>query len=297
MSAESSSSIDANAIRQHSRSSARVLARMFGTRLESAHDRRRALSDVRRRGGLPVRRRRGRHRRRRRHDPAPRDRRRAGAARAGAHAPPRGPRRDPRRRRPRHDRRDGARRSARRRARRRSSPRVARHIADGEVRRTATVGGNICARRRPRRAARRSRRAADRARRTVRSTGAGGERTEPIEDFLAGDRGGRLVLEVAYDRFDRRTGAARACVAGTPTPTRSPASSRARAPTAATCASPSPASARRRCAAARVEQSRDAGRRPAGCRAGRRRRRVRPPTAASVLPKLVREALDQLERA
>ena len=41
----------------------------------------------------------------------------------------------------------------------------------------------------------------------VRSTGAGGERTEPIEDFLAGDRAGRLVLEVDYDRFERRTGA------------------------------------------------------------------------------------------
>ena len=42
----------------------------------------------------------------------------------------------------------------------------------------------------------------------MRSTGAGGERIEPVEDFLAGDRSRRLVLEVEYDRFERRTGAA-----------------------------------------------------------------------------------------
>lgn len=83
---------------------------------------------------------------------------------------------------------------------------VAHHVADGEVRRGATVGGNIAA---P---------AASDAQRgdlgaplialgaVVRSTGAGGERTEPIEEFLAGDRAGRLVLDVAYDRFDRRSG-------------------------------------------------------------------------------------------
>lgn len=84
---------------------------------------------------------------------------------------------------------------------------VARHIADGEVRRGATVGGNIAA---PA--------AADAQRgdlgaplialgARVRSTGRGGERTEPIEEFLAGDRAGRLVLDVEYDRFDRLTGA------------------------------------------------------------------------------------------
>jgi CO/xanthine dehydrogenase FAD-binding subunit len=39
----------------------------------------------------------------------------------------------------------------------------------------------------------------------VRSTGAGGERTEPLEDFLAGDRSGRLVLEISYDRRERRS--------------------------------------------------------------------------------------------
>ena len=31
--------------------------------------------------------------------------------------------------------------------------------------------------------------------------------TEALEDFLAGDRSGRLVLDVEYDRFERRSGA------------------------------------------------------------------------------------------
>jgi CO/xanthine dehydrogenase FAD-binding subunit len=39
----------------------------------------------------------------------------------------------------------------------------------------------------------------------VRSTGAGGERTEALEDFLGGDRTGRLVLEVEFDDAERRT--------------------------------------------------------------------------------------------
>ncbi|MGN6796716.1 MAG: FAD binding domain-containing protein [Gaiellaceae bacterium] len=82
---------------------------------------------------------------------------------------------------------------------------TARHIADAEVRRNATVGGNLCA---P---------PADDAQRgdlgaplialgaRVRSTGAGGERTEAVEDFLAGDRSGRLVLEVEFDDVERAT--------------------------------------------------------------------------------------------
>jgi CO/xanthine dehydrogenase FAD-binding subunit len=40
----------------------------------------------------------------------------------------------------------------------------------------------------------------------VRSTGAGGEQIEAVEDFLAGDRSRRLVLEIEYDRLERRTG-------------------------------------------------------------------------------------------
>jgi aerobic carbon-monoxide dehydrogenase medium subunit len=78
--------------------------------------------------------------------------------------------------------------------------RFAGQVADLEVRAAATVGGNLCgsgglggqkgdlgaplialgAR--------------------VRSDGKGGERTEPVEDFLTGDRSGRLVLEIEYDQ-------------------------------------------------------------------------------------------------
>jgi CO/xanthine dehydrogenase FAD-binding subunit len=77
--------------------------------------------------------------------------------------------------------------------------RFAQEVADLEVRRSATVGGNLCA---P---------FGGEAQRgdlgaplialgaRVRSTGKGGERTEPVEDFLAGDRAGRLVLELEYD--------------------------------------------------------------------------------------------------
>jgi carbon-monoxide dehydrogenase medium subunit len=82
---------------------------------------------------------------------------------------------------------------------------AAAHLADNEVRRNATVGGNLCAS------------AASDAQRGdlggplialgahVTSTGAGGEKTEPVEDFLAGDRAGRLVLSVAYDKVERRS--------------------------------------------------------------------------------------------
>jgi aerobic carbon-monoxide dehydrogenase medium subunit len=81
---------------------------------------------------------------------------------------------------------------------------VARQIADEEIRRTATVGGNLCAPPGP--DAQRGDLGAPLialgAR--IRSVGAGGERTEPVEDFLAGDRAGRLVLDVEYDKADRR---------------------------------------------------------------------------------------------
>lgn len=70
-------------------------------------------------------------------------------------------------------------------------------VADVEVRGQGTIGGNICAEH------------SDAPRgdlqgalialgATVRSTGAGGERSEPIEDFLPGRRD-RLVLDVAFD--------------------------------------------------------------------------------------------------
>jgi CO/xanthine dehydrogenase FAD-binding subunit len=85
--------------------------------------------------------------------------------------------------------------------------RFAEHVADGEVRRTATVGGNLCAS--PGIGSQRGDLGAPLialgAR--VRSTGKGGERTEPVEDFLAGDRGSRLVLEIEYDRPSGKTAA------------------------------------------------------------------------------------------
>jgi len=78
--------------------------------------------------------------------------------------------------------------------------RFAEHVGDGEVRRTATLGGNLCAS--PGIGAQRGDLGAPLialgAR--VRSAGKGGERTEPVEDFLAGDRRARLVLEIEYDR-------------------------------------------------------------------------------------------------
>jgi carbon-monoxide dehydrogenase medium subunit len=73
-------------------------------------------------------------------------------------------------------------------------------VGDREVRAGATVGGNLCAS-----AGLGSQRGdlgapliALGAR--VRSTGKGGERTEAVEDFLAGERSGRLVLGIEYDR-------------------------------------------------------------------------------------------------
>lgn len=86
---------------------------------------------------------------------------------------------------------------------------AARHVGDGEIRGQATLGGNVC-----------SEASADAPRgdlqaalialgASVRSTGTGGERTEPLEDFLA-DGAGRLVLDVSYDDGPRQTGYAAA---------------------------------------------------------------------------------------
>jgi carbon-monoxide dehydrogenase medium subunit len=85
--------------------------------------------------------------------------------------------------------------------------RFGEHVADGEVRRNATVGGNLCAS--PGIGSQRGDLGAPLialgAR--VRSTGKGGERTEAVEDFLSGDRSGRLVLSVEYDRPSGKTAA------------------------------------------------------------------------------------------
>jgi carbon-monoxide dehydrogenase medium subunit len=80
---------------------------------------------------------------------------------------------------------------------------AARHVADPEIRAQATLGGNLCSV------------SSDDAPRgdlqaplialgaTVRSVGAGGERSEPVEDFLA-HGAGRLVLDVSYDDAKRK---------------------------------------------------------------------------------------------
>ena len=85
--------------------------------------------------------------------------------------------------------------------------RFASEMADVEVRRAGTVGGNLCAP--PASGAQRGDLGAPLialgAR--VRSVGDGAERTEPVEDFLAGERAGRLVLGVEYDRGARASAA------------------------------------------------------------------------------------------
>jgi carbon-monoxide dehydrogenase medium subunit len=83
----------------------------------------------------------------------------------------------------------------------------AEHVGDGEVRRTATVGGNLCAT--PGIGAQRGDLGAPLIALGARvtSTGKGGERTEPVEDFISGDRAGRLVLSIEYDRPGGKTAA------------------------------------------------------------------------------------------
>ena len=74
----------------------------------------------------------------------------------------------------------------------------AANVGDVEIRSQATVGGNLCAGE-GHDAPRGDLQGALLAVGTeVRSAGAGGERTEPLEDFLT-HRDGRLVLEVSYD--------------------------------------------------------------------------------------------------
>jgi aerobic carbon-monoxide dehydrogenase medium subunit len=82
---------------------------------------------------------------------------------------------------------------------------AAHHVSDLEVRAQATVGGNLCVR------------SVEAPRgdlqapllvlgATVRTAGAGGERTEPLEDFLASGPAGRVLLEVSFDDAERQTG-------------------------------------------------------------------------------------------
>lgn len=75
---------------------------------------------------------------------------------------------------------------------------AARHVADHEIRAQATIGGNLCA---PAGETPRGdlQAALIALGATVRSAGADGERTEPVEDFVAGDHSGRLVLEIELE--------------------------------------------------------------------------------------------------
>jgi CO/xanthine dehydrogenase FAD-binding subunit len=85
---------------------------------------------------------------------------------------------------------------------------AARNVGDHEIRAQATIGGNLCAS--PGRDFPRGDLQAPLIAlgATVRSAGAGGERTEAVEDFLAGDPSSRLVLEVVFDSGRRGTSAA-----------------------------------------------------------------------------------------
>ena len=75
----------------------------------------------------------------------------------------------------------------------------AANVADVEIRGQATLGGNLCAgtaRDAPRGDVQGALLALGA---TARSTGADGERSEPLEDFLAA-RAGRLLLDVSFDQ-------------------------------------------------------------------------------------------------
>ena len=76
---------------------------------------------------------------------------------------------------------------------------AARHVGDYEVRAQATIGGNLCAPpglESPRGDLQAALIALGAE---VVSAGSGGERTEPVEDFLGSGSEGRLVLELRFD--------------------------------------------------------------------------------------------------
>jgi CO/xanthine dehydrogenase FAD-binding subunit len=75
---------------------------------------------------------------------------------------------------------------------------AARHVADIEIRAQATVGGNICAGASPTTPRGDLQAPLIALGAQVRSVGTGGERVEPLEDFLDNSQG-RLVLDVSYD--------------------------------------------------------------------------------------------------
>ena len=81
---------------------------------------------------------------------------------------------------------------------------MARHVADKEIRAQATLGGNLCAPPGDEQPRGDLQAALIALAAHVRSAGSGGERTQPVEDFLA-DGAGRLVLEIELDE-PRRAG-------------------------------------------------------------------------------------------
>jgi len=78
----------------------------------------------------------------------------------------------------------------------------ARRVADLEIRGQATLGGNLCAPPGPEGPRGDLQAALLALDAEVRSTGAGGERTEPVADFLASGPDGRLVLDVSFAEPD-----------------------------------------------------------------------------------------------
>ena len=76
---------------------------------------------------------------------------------------------------------------------------AARHVADPEVRAQGTLGGNLCAPPGVESPRGDLQAALIALGAQVRSAGAGGERTEPVEDLLSAGRDGRLVLDVSFD--------------------------------------------------------------------------------------------------
>jgi len=80
---------------------------------------------------------------------------------------------------------------------------VARNVADHEIRGQATLGGNLCAPAGGTTPRGDLQAALIALGAQVKTAGKGGERTEPIEDFVAAGPDGRLLLEVAFDEPQR----------------------------------------------------------------------------------------------
>lgn len=80
---------------------------------------------------------------------------------------------------------------------------AARGVADYEIRAQATLGGNLCASPGGEHPRGDLQAALIALGAQVRSAGGDGERTEAVEDFLSGDRGERLVLEVELEEPQR----------------------------------------------------------------------------------------------